>query len=384
MLPREGTFGANPVRLSGREWLVVLVVMVLVIRLFPDGWARWESVAYGKNYRVPYALSKDYWLYERWLGEATSEDTVFVVGDSVVWGEYVRVDGTLSAFLNKMSDVPSRFVNAGLNGLFPLALEGLVRCYGGSIRDRAVLLHCNLLWMTSREADLSGAKEQRFNHPHLVPQFDPEIPSYRATLEERLEVVMGRSVRFLGFVSHLQNAYLDQKGFYEWTLADDGDYPPSYPHTYQLPWMVIDGVVSGEPQVDPDRGVNSDRHRSWSSTGVGSQHFDWIPLDTSLQWAAFQRLVRLLRDRGNHLLVVVGPLNRHIMSPENQTVFDDRSQSVVDWFEGERVPCLVPETLRFDLYGDASHPLTEGYEKLAASLWDSEAFQTWLQTSSSE
>ena len=195
---------------------------------------------------------------------------------------------------------------------------------------------------------------------------------------------MGRSFRFFGFVSHLQNAYLDQKGFYEWTLSDDGDYPPSYPHTYQLPWMAIDGIVSGEPQIDPDRGVNSDRHRPWSSTGVGSQYFDWIPLDTSLQWASFQRLVRLLRDRGNHLLVVVGPLNRHIMSPENQTVFDDRLQSVVDWFEGERVSYLLPETLRFDLYGDASHPLTEGYEKLAASLWDSEAFQTWLQTSSSE
>ncbi len=358
--------------------------MVLVIWLFPDGWARWESVPYGKNYRVPYALSKDYWLYERWLGEATSEDAVFVVGDSVVWGEYVRSEGTLPAFLNKMSDVPSRFVNAGLNGLFPLALEGLIRCYGGLVQDRAVLLHCNLLWMTSREADLSGDKEQRFNHPHLVPQFDPKIPSYRATFEERLEVVMGRSFRFLGFVSHLQNAYLDQKGFYEWTLSDDGDYPPSYPHTYQLPWMAIDGIVSGEPQIDPDRGVNSDRHRPWSSTGVGSQHFDWIPLDTSLQWASFQRLVRLLRDRGNHLLVVVGPLNRHIMSPENQTVFDDRLQSVVDWFEGERVSYLLPETLRFDLYGDASHPLTEGYEKLAASLWDSEAFQTWLQTSSSE
>ncbi|MEO8347622.1 MAG: hypothetical protein ABI610_01825, partial [Acidobacteriota bacterium] len=39
----------------------------------------------------------------------------------------VRPDGTLPHFLNEQSGLPGKFVNAGVNGLFPLALEGLVR-----------------------------------------------------------------------------------------------------------------------------------------------------------------------------------------------------------------------------------------------------------------
>ena len=64
----------------------------------------------------------------------------------------------------------------GLNGLFPLAQEGLIDCWAGSLRHQKVLLHCNLLWMTSPKADLSTDKEERFNHSRLVPQFFPRIP----------------------------------------------------------------------------------------------------------------------------------------------------------------------------------------------------------------
>ena len=51
-----------------------------------------------------------------------------------------------------------------MNGLFPLAMEGLVQYYAGSLHGRKVILHCNVLWMTSPKADLSDKKKQDFNH----------------------------------------------------------------------------------------------------------------------------------------------------------------------------------------------------------------------------
>ena len=104
----------------------------------------------------------------------------------MIWGEYVRPDGTLSHFLSEQSGQPGKFVNAGVNGLFPLAFEGLIRDYGEPLRHRKVILHCNVLWMSSPKADLHTEKEERFNHADLVPQFSPRIPCYKADLNRRL------------------------------------------------------------------------------------------------------------------------------------------------------------------------------------------------------
>ena len=59
-----------------------------------------------------------------------------MLGDSVVWGEYVLPDGTLSHFLNQEAGQPDRFVNGGVNGLFPLAQEGLIDDYGHALAIR--------------------------------------------------------------------------------------------------------------------------------------------------------------------------------------------------------------------------------------------------------
>ena len=44
------------------------------------------------------------------------------------------------------------------------------------------------------------------------------------------------------------------------------------------------------------------------------QNFDWVSLEDSLQWQAFLRLVALLEQRGNDLVIVMGPFNEHIMT----------------------------------------------------------------------
>src|SRR6185436_10831769 len=199
----------------------------------------------GPDYRIPYALSKDYWLFQRRL-EQVAPTNIVVLGDSVVWGEYVLSDGTWSHFLNQESGGTNRFVNAGVNGLFPIALEGLVRWYGQSLRHRKVLLHCNVLWMTSLKADLSSDKEERFNHSALVPQFFSRIPCYRADANERLDAIVERYIPFFEWVSHLQNAYFEQMSIPKWTLDEGKVDPLRNPNAYRNPFSQIQLTVPPE------------------------------------------------------------------------------------------------------------------------------------------
>ena len=194
---KEVPFGVNEVRLNARQWLAASFIVVLVLLLTPWVWKHLERFEAGPDYRISYQLSKDYWLYGRRADQVVNQDKVLLLGDSVVWGEYVAPDGTLSHFLNEQAGATNRFVNLGLNGLFPLAQEGLVNNYGRSLRREKIVVQFNLLWLTSPKADLSSEKEQHFNHSGLVPQFTPRIPCYHADANERLGAIVQRNVTFL-------------------------------------------------------------------------------------------------------------------------------------------------------------------------------------------
>ena len=53
----------------------------------------------------------------------------------------------------------------------------------------------------------------------------------------------------------------------------------------------------------------------------GTTEFEWVALDKSLQWHAFQRVLGTLRARGNDVLVVLGPFNEHMMAEENRPAY---------------------------------------------------------------
>ena len=374
----EAPFGVNEVRLNGRQWLAALVIIALAL-LTPRLWERIERFETGPDYRLPYQFSKDYWLYGRRLRQVTEPNRIIVLGDSVVWGEYVLPNGTLSHFLNQEAAVTNRFINGGVNGLFPLALEGLVGYYGQALRHQKVILHCNVLWLTSPKADLSTDKEESFNHARLVPQFFTRIPCYRADANERLSAVLERQVDFFAWVSHLQNVYFGQKSILSWTMEDDGGSPPRYPNVRKNPLAQITLAVPSAADDDPERGPKSSRHKPWSTNSTGTTQFEWVALDASLQWRAFQRLIGTLRQRGDDVLVVLGPFNEHIMAAENQPAYRKLRDGIGTWLSQNRIPCVVPETLPSALYADASHPLTEGYELLAKRLYGHESFRQWLQ-----
>jgi hypothetical protein len=300
-----------------------------------------------------------------------------VLGDSVVWGEYVRADGTLSHFLNQETGGRDAFVNGGVNGLFPLAMEGLVAHYMNAIQGRKVILHCNVLWMTSPKVDLSAHKEEQFNHSRLVPQFDPWIPAYRADAAERLSVVVEEHAAFSSWVGHLQNAYYDHLSIPQWTLENDGGAPPEYANAWRNPLSPITMVVPGEPANDPERGPESQRHVSWIASGHSEVNFDWVPLEESLQWQAFRRVTELLRKRGNDVLVVVGPFNEYMVAKEQRPEFLAMREGIVKWLTANGVAYVVPETLPSELYADSSHPLTAGYALLAKRIAAESAFKAW-------
>ena len=371
-------FGVNEMRLTARQWLIAIAILLVVALSTPAIWEKVERFTTGPDYRLPYLLSKDYWLYGRRLREVKEPSQIVLLGDSVVWGEYVLPDGTLSHFLNQQSGETNRFVNGGVNGLFPLALEGLVRNYGQSLRHRKVIVHCNLLWMTSPKADLSLEKEEPFNHSRLVPQFRPRIPSYKADASERLGAIVERNVSFLSWVNHLQDAYFGQKSILKWTLADDGGSPPRYPNVWRNPLSQINLAVPGAPEDDPQRGPRSARHIPWSTNAVGTTRFDWVALESSLQWHAFQRVIEMLEQRDDEIFVVLGPFNEHMIAGDNRPTYRELRDGVAAWLSKKQIAHAVPEPLPSLLYADASHPLTEGYEQLAKQIFLDASFQKWL------
>jgi hypothetical protein len=146
-----------------------------------------------------------------------------------------------------------------------------------------------------------------------------------------------------------------------------------------MPWSELDFTLLSEPDPDPERGVDSKRHSPWSTDGIGTQRFDWVELKDSLQWAAFQRLCKLLQQRNNDLIVILGPFNKHIMTEENRTRFESIESGAKEWFQSDNIPFIAPATLDSVLYGDASHPLTKGYRALAVELWNNMKFEDWMK-----
>lgn len=375
-IPTEPPFGVNELRLSPRQWAVTLSIFLACLCFLPRVWKHAEPFPTISDYRIPYALSKDYWLWQRRL-DALDTQAIPLVGDSVIWGEYVRLDGTLSHFLNRESQ-SARFINCGVNGLFPLALEGLVTDYASSLHDRKIILQCNLLWMTSPKADLSTDKEERFNHSRLVPQFQPRIPCYRADANERLSALLDRKINYFAWTAHLQTAYFEQKSIPQWTLIDDGREPPTYPNAWRNPLSPLRRGIPIEPANDPQRGPTSPRHRAWNASGAEPTTFEWVPLDHSLQWQALVRITQILRARHNDVLILIGPFNEHLIATEQQQTYLDMRNQMAARFRQDGLPVITPQTLPTELYADASHPLTDGYARLAEAIYGDPTFKAWL------
>jgi hypothetical protein len=347
----EATAFSNGIRLNGRQWLGLGLFAVALVTFAPLLGRRAEKFALEPDYRIPHDLSNDYWLYECFAGLAADHYDTVLLGDSVVWGEYVTRQQTLSHYLNEETG-RERFANLGLDGAHPLALGGLVEFYADRVSGKNVVLQCNPLWMSSRRADLQDEKANEFNHPRLVPQFAPSVPAYKAEISPRLGVLVERRLPLSGWTTHLQQAYYDRTDIPGWTLE----------HPYDNP---LKPITRGLPPSD-----NSLRHlpQPWYRSGITKQDYPWVDLETSLQLHALQQVIEILRQRGNRVFVLVGPFNEHLLTPDSRERYQKVKARIAAWLGERQVPHAVLSPLPSEQYGDASHPLAEGYKQLARQL----------------
>ena len=105
---------------------------------------------------------------------------------------------------------------------------------------------------------------------------------------------------------------------------------------------------------------------------------EWVTPESSRQWQAFRHLAERLQGRGNKLLVVVGPLNEHMMNEATRAKHQGFRTTVAAWLDNNRIRFVMPELLPSEEFADASHPLTKGYERLAKRLAAEPVFRTWL------
>ena len=357
----EVPFSSNGIRLSGIEWIIAGIMCVAFFVAAPRFWGRFEKFGPGTDYRMPYALGSDYWLYSRYCRWACSHYDTLVVGDSVVWGHYVPPYNALSHYLNQFAG-REQFANLGVDGTHPAALGGLLKYYGQSISDKKIILHLNPLWMSSDKHDLRTDKEFRFNHPRLVPQFVPDIPCYKEPFSQRVSIAVQRQIPFCNWTAHLKTAYFQNMDLPTWTLE----------HPYENP---LEAVVAGLPAPAND---DIEKAGSWKQRGMGQQDFQWVDPYTSLQWELFREAVQLLKERGNTVFVLVGPFNEHMFKQEGVTPYRKMKETIEVWLQQNNVAYCIPEVLPSELYHDASHPSAEGYALLAKQLFADKSFRATL------
>ncbi len=355
----EVPFGSNSIRLSGWEWIIATTVCLASFFAVPKLWTCVEKFEHGPDYRLPYQLSSDYWLYNRYCRWAGPRYDTLVVGDSVVWGHYVSQDNTLSHYLNQNAG-RDHFANMGIDGIHPAAMSGLLRYYGGAISGKNVILHLNPLWMSSPKHDLQIDKEFRFNHPTLVPQFIPKIPCYKDPYSRRILIAAERYAAFFSWTSHLKISCFEGMDLPTWTIE----------HPCENPLR----AVTLEAPVSTDDSLNE--RASWMQRGMAQQDFAWVELETSLQWRFFRQAVDLLRARGNTVFVLVGPFNEHMFKPESLDSYRTMKEGIEAWLRQNRIAYYMPEALPSQLYHDASHPSAEGYATLAKQLFENSSFQS--------
>jgi len=357
-------FSSNAVRLSCREWIWATLIFAVIICLVPGIWAAVESYQPSEDYRLPYPLSDDYWVFRRWCRYTAARYPFLVLGDSVIWGQYVKPEHTLVHCLNEEAG-KEIFANLAVDGIHPAAMAGLVEYHGRDIRNKNVVLHLNPLWMSSPKHDLQLKEEFRFNHPKLVPQVYPDIACYRPTLADIVGAVAERNLPFFTWTNHLRCVSFENLTIQDWTME----------HPYANPLAAIRLEIPA-PENEP-----KSKPISWVERGTAKQDFPWVEPEKSLQWASFRKVVQTLIARGNRVFIVIGPMNSHMLAEKSLLRYNLLKGKLERWLAASKVPHLSVRELPSRYYADASHPLKEGYSCIAKELFQSDSFREWLKAS---
>ena len=342
---------ANALLFSGRELLaVILPVLALVLLALPAWHASWEKIELPENYRLPYVNRDNYYLYSRCAALETARSRYLFLGDSAIWGMYAGNSGTLPAQLNRI--LKKRCCgNLAIDGLHPVAMRTLMQSFGSAVRDRTVLIYFNPLWVNSAKYDLSADEPFTVNHPELLPQFG-SIACYQAKFDKKIGILLDRHIRFFGWKKHLQNYFYQNEDFKSYLIK----------HHLSNPFAPI------RQQIVPEEKEHKGTDKNYQTRGIPVQHWEWVQLEKSRQWQALLDVVKILRSRGNRVLVMVGTINPGLLDAGTLDGLRKlRLQAAADLKQKGIESIMLPE-VKAGFYADASHLLESGYAQVAEFL----------------
>lgn len=349
-------FERPALELSLREWLVVALLVTLLLAVAPHIPFRGRAPVVERDYRIPYALSNRYDLYRRYTTLAAGQFPTLVVGDSVVWGQCARRNDTLVHHLNELVKQP-RFGNAGLDGMFPGALVELLEYHAPAISNTRVILHFDPLWLLQEGPGSLHKRTQLYNRPNLIPRLAAHFsgPFKEAASLSWSHLMKDSPLKDWG--ERLADTRVD---FLAWSLD----------HPYESPLQAISSALP------PSEDSHHLRMIPWDRTPASMIVTHFEPLDEDLQWQALLRIIALLRSRGNEVLVLIGPINEHMMSPRTLEAYLKIKAEMADLLRAKGIRCFVPSVLPSLDYADICHPLGSGYAEMARELLQKES--SWL------
>jgi len=355
---------SNAVVLTLREWLAAVLLSAAAIAVVYYGWGSWERYEPGPDHRETCwaELQSDYWAYMRWCKYARDHYDILLMGDSVIWGQEVPNNETISHYLNEYIGREA-VANLGNDGLFMAGLSGIVRHYGDYLGDTNVIIQCSPLWMASPRRDLHGEKKSQYHHPRLIPQLDPRI-NYYHDLNTRLGYLSEHVFRVFPFVRHLMANYYDNTSISGWMME----------HPYSDPFAAITFRSSPVMAEKQGRGID------WEAKEMKMADEPFLDPAESIQFGLFLDAVEGLKKKNTRVFIMIGPYNQHYLVPESRerlfamvekikAVFDERGYQYFDTFT---------VGLPSDTFGDSCHLLREGHDMLAKKMAADPAFRKWL------
>jgi len=349
-------FERAALELSLREWLLVALLVTLLLAIAPDIPFRSRAPIVERDYRIPYALSTRYDLYRRYTTLAAAQFPTLLVGDSVVWGQCARRNDTLAHHLNELVQQP-RFANTGLDGMHPVALAELLEYHAPAISNTRVILQFDPLWLMQEGPSSPYSRSVLYNRPNLIPRL---AAHFTGPFKEAASLSWSHFMKdspLKGFGEQLADVRVD---FLAWSLD----------HPYESPLQAISSALPPSEDSHHQRLIAWDQQRS---TRIVTR-FDSLPDDA--QWNAFLRIITLLQSRGNEILVLLGPMNEHMMTPETLEAYLRLKAGMSDQLHTRGIRFFVPSLLPSAHYADICHPLGVGYAELARELLQKES--AWL------
>jgi len=362
-------FGSNAMRMN---WLELLLVAAVSIAIFGWGlpwlYGRWERFDFSTpDFRLGYDLRDDYWSYRKWCEYASEHFNTVFVGDSVIWGMYTDTPHTLSAHYNKLKGSPVA-ANLGIDGLHPLALEGLMRDFGSPLRGKKVYLYFNPLWLNDVKFDLSGLPLKNKDgepdvtsimHPRLIPQFDYTNFYYTDPLKKRVSNTLEREVPLFSLLNHLRSVWYGNLPLPEWTMQNPA----------RLPWSPI------RRRVEAVETEHLNRSEPWNSICDFEVAYSWVQPRNSRQWQAFTATAQLLKERGNEVVVLLGAFNTYLLDEASLEAYEELAEAVADDLDDLNIEYIQIDLLPSETYADASYPLSDGYQLMAEQIIEYEEQQ---------